>query len=137
MKQRQRCRTSYDFHSASPAQKESFALTISAMLPDVSLLPRAIPLNQLWHQFKSSLLSASRSCFPRINISLTSPKDIPHELQPYTRLANSLSHFMMTLGKKANISQLQHAWSSWTKFSYYQIYLSMSFGLNSKNPYGN
>ncbi|CAB4426971.1 unnamed protein product [Rhizophagus irregularis] len=111
MKQRQRCRTSYNFHSASPAQKESFALTISAMLPDVSLLPRAIPLNQLWHQFKSSLLSASRSCFPRINISLTSPKDIPHELQPYTRLANSLSHFMMTLGKKANISQLQHAWS--------------------------
>ncbi|PKY62916.1 hypothetical protein RhiirA4_490327, partial [Rhizophagus irregularis] len=111
MKQRQRCRTSYDFHSASPVQKESFASTISTTLPNASLFPRITPLNQLWHQFKSSLLSASRSCFPRVNISLTRPKDIPHELQPYTRLNNSLSHFMMSLRRKANISQLQLAWS--------------------------
>ncbi|CAB4422049.1 unnamed protein product [Rhizophagus irregularis] len=111
MKQRQRCRTSYDFHSASPAQKESFASTISTTLPNASSFPRITPLNQLWHQFKLSLLSASRSCFPRVNISLTRPKDIPHELQPYTRLNNSLSHFLMALRRKANISQLQHAWS--------------------------
>ncbi|PKY59943.1 hypothetical protein RhiirA4_430771 [Rhizophagus irregularis] len=111
IKQRQRCRTSYDFHSTSPVQKESFASAISAMLPDASSLSRAIPLNQLWHQFKSSLLLASRSHFPRVNISLTRPKDIPHELQPYTRINNSLTHFMISLRKKATISQLQLAWS--------------------------
>ncbi|PKY63510.1 hypothetical protein RhiirA4_492717 [Rhizophagus irregularis] len=65
MKQRQRCRTSYDFHSASPVQKESFASAISTTLPNASSFPRITPLNQLWHQFKLSLLSASRSCFPR------------------------------------------------------------------------
>ncbi|CAB4431759.1 unnamed protein product [Rhizophagus irregularis] len=52
MKQRQRCRTSYDFYSATPVQKESFASAVSAMLPDASSLSRATPLNQLWHQFK-------------------------------------------------------------------------------------
>ncbi|PKY56800.1 hypothetical protein RhiirA4_428511, partial [Rhizophagus irregularis] len=111
MKQRQRCRTSYDFHSASPVQKESFTSAISTMLPDASLLSRTTSLNQLWHQFKSALLSASRLHFPRINISLSRPKDIPHELQPYTRLNNSLTHFMISLQKLVTISQLQLAWS--------------------------
>ncbi|CAB4437124.1 unnamed protein product [Rhizophagus irregularis] len=111
MKQRQRCHTSYDFHSASPVQKESFTSAISTMLPDASLLSRTTSLNQLWHQFKSALLSASRLHFPRINISLSRPKDIPHELQPYTRLNNSLTHFMISLQKLVTISQLQLAWS--------------------------
>ncbi|CAB4435485.1 unnamed protein product [Rhizophagus irregularis] len=111
LKQRQRCRTSHDFHSASPVQKESFVSAISTTLSNASSFLRTSPLNQLWHHFKSSLLFASRSHFPRINLSLTRPKDIPHELQPYTRLNNSLSHFMMSLRRKANISQLQLAWS--------------------------
>ncbi|PKY55346.1 hypothetical protein RhiirA4_474717 [Rhizophagus irregularis] len=111
LKQRQRYRTSYDFHSASPAQKESFASTVSALLPDASLISRVIPLNQLWHQFKSALLSASRSHFPRINISLSQPRDTPYELQPYTCLNSSLTHFMIKLQKLTTISQLQLAWS--------------------------
>ncbi|PKY62095.1 hypothetical protein RhiirA4_432288, partial [Rhizophagus irregularis] len=111
LKQRQRCRTSYDFHSASSVQKESFASTVSALLPAISSLSRGIPLNQLWHQFKSSLLSASRSHFPRVNISLSRPKDIPHELRPYTRLSNSLTHFVISLKKMTTISQLRLAWS--------------------------
>ncbi|CAB4431670.1 unnamed protein product [Rhizophagus irregularis] len=111
LKQRQQCRTSYDFHSASFAQKESFASAVSALLPAVSSLSCGVPLNQLWHQFKTSLLSASRFHFPRINISLSRPKDIPHELQPYTRLSNSLTHFIISLRKKTTILQLQLAWS--------------------------
>ncbi|PKY45570.1 hypothetical protein RhiirA4_460190, partial [Rhizophagus irregularis] len=59
LKQRQRCRTSYDFHSASLVQKESFASAVSALLPAISSLSCGVPLNQLWHQFKTSLLSAS------------------------------------------------------------------------------
>lgn len=47
IKQRQRCRTSYDFHSASVAQKESFTLEVSSTLPDVSSLSRSLSLNQI------------------------------------------------------------------------------------------
>ncbi|PKY49780.1 DNase I-like protein [Rhizophagus irregularis] len=108
---RQRCRTNYDFHSATPAQKESFTSAVSSMLPDVSVISCTRSLNQLWHQFKSALLSASRSHFPRINVSLSRPKAISHELQPYTRLNNSLTHFMISLRKLVTISQLQLAWS--------------------------
>ncbi|PKY60489.1 hypothetical protein RhiirA4_431169 [Rhizophagus irregularis] len=111
LKQRQRCRTSYDFHSASPAQKESFASAVSALLPAISSLSCGVLLNQLWHQFKTSLLSVSRSHFPRVNISLSRPKAIPHELQPFTRLSNSLTHFIISLRKKTTILQLQLAWS--------------------------
>ncbi|CAB4431602.1 unnamed protein product [Rhizophagus irregularis] len=111
LKQRQRCRTSYDFHLASLVQKESFASAVSALLPDISSLSCGVTLNQFWHQFKTSLLSASRSHFPRVNISLSRPKDIPHELQPYMRLSNSLTRFIISLRKKTTILQLQLAWS--------------------------
>ncbi|CAB4407472.1 unnamed protein product [Rhizophagus irregularis] len=111
LKQCQRCRTSYDFHSASLVQKESFASAVSALLPAISSLSCGVPLNQLWHQFKTSLLSASHSHFPKVNISLSCPKDIPHELQLYTRLSNSLTHFIISLRKKTTILQLQLAWS--------------------------
>lgn len=94
MKQRQRYRTSYDFYSASPAQKESFTSDVSLKLPKVPLT--SLTLNQLWHQFKSVLLSAARSNFPKINISLTRPKAIPHEVQPFISLKNSLIHFIIS-----------------------------------------
>ncbi|PKY60690.1 hypothetical protein RhiirA4_484664, partial [Rhizophagus irregularis] len=53
LKQRQRCRTSYDFHSALPTQKESFALSISTTLPDLA-----------WARFYVDFEPAFLSLFP-------------------------------------------------------------------------
>ncbi|EXX52247.1 hypothetical protein RirG_254730 [Rhizophagus irregularis DAOM 197198w] len=67
-------------------------------------------LNQIWHKFKTVLLSAARSHFSRKTISLMKPKTIPHELQPYIHLSHSLDHFTISLQKLISISRLNVSW---------------------------
>ncbi|CAB4406050.1 unnamed protein product [Rhizophagus irregularis] len=113
IKQRQRCRTCFDFYSANSEQKEAFAAEVSFLLLIRSSSSSSSTLNQMWHQFKTALLSAGRSYFPKKTISLMKPKAIPHELEPYIHLSHCLDHYTMSLKKLTSIFQLR---DSWTRF---------------------
>ncbi|PKY60873.1 hypothetical protein RhiirA4_431433, partial [Rhizophagus irregularis] len=111
IKQRQRCRTCFDFYSANSEQKEAFAAEVSSLLLIRSSSSSSSTLNQMWHQFKTALLSAGRSYFPKKTISLMKPKAIPHELEPYIHLSHCLDHYTMSLKKLTSISLLRDSWS--------------------------
>src|SRR6185369_18087518 len=69
LKQRQRGRTYFDFHTANPEQKEAFTIAVSSRLTTGSSASSICSLNRLWHQFKSAMLSAGRTYFPRKTMS--------------------------------------------------------------------
>ncbi|PKY41784.1 hypothetical protein RhiirA4_416937 [Rhizophagus irregularis] len=111
IKQRQQCRTCFDHYSATLAQKEAFVTEVSSFLSASPSNLFTNSLNRAGHQFKTALLSAGRTHFPKKTISLMKPKAILHELQPYIHLSHSLDHFTISLKKFTSIPSLSAAWS--------------------------
>ncbi|CAB4437106.1 unnamed protein product [Rhizophagus irregularis] len=111
IKQRQQCRTCFDYYSATLAQKEAFVTEVSSFLSASPSNLFTNSLNRAGHQFKTALLSAGRTHFPKKTISLMKPKAILHELQPYIHLSHSLDHFTISLKKFTSIPSLSAAWS--------------------------
>ncbi|CAB4386096.1 unnamed protein product [Rhizophagus irregularis] len=103
IKQRQCGHTCFDFYSATSKQKEAFIKEVSSLLSNTFSFLSVSTLNQIWYRFKSALLSAGCSYFPKKIISLMKPKAIPHELQPFIHLGHSLDHFTIFLQKLTSI----------------------------------
>ncbi|CAB5388129.1 unnamed protein product [Rhizophagus irregularis] len=93
---------------ADSRQKDTFTSEVFSLLSDMFSFPYTLTLNQIWHQFKTALLSACCSHFPKKTIFLMKLKAIPHELQPYIHLSYSLDHFIMSLQKLTSIFCLSH-----------------------------
>src|SRR6185369_2776342 len=111
LKQRQRGRVYFDFYTATPEQKDAFTMEVSSQLMNISSVSSIPSLNQLWHTFKSAMLFAGRSYFPKKTISFMKPKAIPHELEPFIHLSHCLDRYTMSLKKITSISHLCDSWS--------------------------
>jgi hypothetical protein len=111
LKQRVRCRIEYDFHSALPEQKDNFTSEVDRGLKKQVSYHGNRNLNRLWHQFKSSLLSAARLAFPKRTISLNKPRSFPLELRPFGHLSHRLDRYIGSLSKLLEISGLYNSWN--------------------------
>ncbi|CAB4423689.1 unnamed protein product [Rhizophagus irregularis] len=126
LKQRSRYRTVYSFYAAPPDQKVLFTSEVDAGLKSTHALDTCNNLNRMWHRFKTALLTAARSAFPKQVISLNKTKKTPVELQPYQHISHKLDHYIRSLSRHFTISEL---FGSWNRF--YPSFCSLFYELFS------
>ncbi|CAB4426174.1 unnamed protein product [Rhizophagus irregularis] len=111
LKQRSRYRTVYNCHAALPDQKALFTSEVDVGLKTAQATDTYINLNRMWHRFKTALLTAARSAFPKQVISLNKTKKTPVELQPYQHISHKLDHYIRSLSRHFTISELYGSWN--------------------------
>ncbi|CAB4421413.1 unnamed protein product [Rhizophagus irregularis] len=111
LKQRSRYCTVYNIHTALPDQKVLFTSEVDAGLKLPDTLASSNNLNRIWHRFKSALLNAARSAFPKQVVSLNKAKKVPFELQPYQHISHKLDHYIRSLSRNFTISELYGSWN--------------------------
>ncbi|CAB4440208.1 unnamed protein product [Rhizophagus irregularis] len=111
LKQRSRYRTVYNCHAALPDQKVLFTSEVDVGLKSTQATDTYLNLNRIWHRFKTALLTAARSAFPKQVISLNKTKKTPVELQPYQHISHKLDHYIRSLSRHHTISELYGSWN--------------------------
>ncbi|PKY58254.1 hypothetical protein RhiirA4_429577 [Rhizophagus irregularis] len=124
LKQQARYRTVYNFHAALPDQKTLFTTEVDVGLKSTHTLDMNENLNRLWHRFKTALLNAARSAFPKQVISLNKTKKTPVELEPYQHISHKLDHYIRSLYNIFTISELYGSWNRFY-FSFCPLFLEL------------
>ncbi|PKY52547.1 hypothetical protein RhiirA4_425360 [Rhizophagus irregularis] len=139
LKQRLRYRTAFNVHAALPDQKVLFTFEIDVGLQTPDLSTTTNNLNRNWHRLKMALLNAARSAFPKQIISSNHTKTISPDLQPFLHISHKLDHYIGSLSRLFNISELN---TSWNRFypSFSQEFLELfadSFDFINQLPFPN